>query len=152
MLLVHWGYFVDGTGVIHSSQGTGPPSLLSRRPSRVDVVDMWAWPPLAVNWVSHGSDGEEVKVPTLPHTILLNVRFGFSLWYKQRHVSPLTLLLRFLASFDENCLSQPSILKLTLLYCLQWPVGVTRVDVPTARVPAAIIAVVVPSRKDGCHL
>jgi hypothetical protein len=54
----------------HSSWSSGSPPLPSRCAGRVDIVDLWGWPPLVVNEVSHGLDGEEVKIPSLARTIL----------------------------------------------------------------------------------
>jgi hypothetical protein len=76
MLLVRWGNFIDGTGATHSSKSSGSPSLSYRRASWVEVIDMWAWPPLTVNRALHGSDGEEVKAPSTLRTIP-NDRFDF---------------------------------------------------------------------------
>jgi hypothetical protein len=33
------------------------------------VVDVWDWSPLAVNETSHNLGGDEVELPSLPHTI-----------------------------------------------------------------------------------
>jgi hypothetical protein len=69
VLLVHWGCIVKETKAMHSSRGSGSHPLPSRHDGRVDVVNMWSWPPLIVNGVSLGSDGEEVKMPSPPRTI-----------------------------------------------------------------------------------
>jgi hypothetical protein len=63
----------------------GSPLLLPHHASWIYVVDMWAQPPLTVSGVLHDLDGEEVKAPSMPHTIqmlVLNGRFGFPLRYK----------------------------------------------------------------------
>jgi hypothetical protein len=69
MLPVHWGCLIDETEVVQSSQSSGSPPMPSRCASWVDVIDMWVCPPLTVIGV-HGSDGKEVKMPSLPYTIL----------------------------------------------------------------------------------
>jgi hypothetical protein len=69
VLLVCWGFFIDETVAIHSSQRGGSFSLLSHRASRVDVIDVWVWPPVVVNGVLHGSNGEEVEALILLRTI-----------------------------------------------------------------------------------
>jgi hypothetical protein len=62
---------------MHSSWSSGSPPLLSRCTSEVDVVDVWGGSLLVVNEASHGLDGEEVEMPSLPRTIL-NVRSRWS--------------------------------------------------------------------------
>jgi hypothetical protein len=42
MLPVHWGYFIDGTRAMHSSQSSGSPTLPPHRASGVDIIDMLA--------------------------------------------------------------------------------------------------------------
>jgi hypothetical protein len=69
MLPVHWGCFIDEIEVAHSSQSSGSSPLLYCYANRVDVADVWAWPPLTVNGV-HGSNGEEDEMPSPPCTIL----------------------------------------------------------------------------------
>jgi hypothetical protein len=64
------GYSVDGTDATHSSQSSGSPSLPFYRTSRVNVVDVWVRPSLAVNGTSHGSGGEGVETPSTPRNIL----------------------------------------------------------------------------------
>jgi hypothetical protein len=63
-------YPIDGIDATHSSHSSGSPSMPFRHPSRIDVVDMLVQPPLTVNKTSHGSSGEDVKVPSTPRNIL----------------------------------------------------------------------------------
>jgi hypothetical protein len=69
VLLVCWGYFIDETEATHSSESGVTPSLLSHRAGRVEVVELWAWPPLALNRALRISDSEEVKAPSPLRTI-----------------------------------------------------------------------------------
>jgi hypothetical protein len=69
VLLVCWGYFIDETKATHSSESGGMSSLQSHRAGRVDVVELWAWPPLALNRALCSSDSEEVKAPSPLRTI-----------------------------------------------------------------------------------
>jgi hypothetical protein len=64
VLLVCWGYFIDETEATHSSESGGTSSLLSHRVGQVDVVELWAWPPLALNRALRSLDSEEVKAPS----------------------------------------------------------------------------------------
>jgi hypothetical protein len=70
VLLVCWGYFIDETEATHSSQSDGSPSLLPHYANQVDIVDVWARPPLTVSGALCGSDGVEVEAPSLLRTIL----------------------------------------------------------------------------------
>jgi hypothetical protein len=63
----------------------GSPSLLPRHVGWIDVVDVWAWSPLAKSGALHGLDGEKVEVPSMSRTILgvgSERPLQFSLWYK----------------------------------------------------------------------
>jgi hypothetical protein len=84
-----------------------------------DAVEVWARSPLTVSGALHGLEGEKTEAPYTPHTILgigSKQWLWFSQWYKNLGVKSLTLLFRYLASWDRNCLSLPLILKLTLLH------------------------------------
>jgi hypothetical protein len=103
---------------------------------------MWDWFPFAVNETSHGP-GARGSRNAWPITHFLDrgsqmTALVLSRQYKQRCVESFTLLLRSSASLDESHPSPSFILKLTLLYCLQWLVELTMIDVPTAE--GAIIA------------
>jgi hypothetical protein len=54
----------------HSSRSGGLPSLLPCHTGWIDAAIVRAQPPLTVNGVPHSLDGEEVKAPITPRTIL----------------------------------------------------------------------------------
>jgi hypothetical protein len=96
---------------------------------RVDIVDVWGWPPLMVNEVSHDLDGGEVETPSLPCTISnVGSKWSPQFCFYGINSEPLTLLLWPFTSLDESGPSLSLILKLALLYCLQW-MGVMTLDV-----------------------
>jgi hypothetical protein len=140
VLLVCWGCFVNGIGVAHSSQSSRSPPLPSCYAGRVDIVDVWGWPPLMVNEVSHDLDGGEVETPSLPCTISnVGSKWSPQFCFYGINSEPLTLLLWPFTSLDESGPSLSLILKLALLYCLQW-MGVMTLDASAVGVLVPIIA------------
>jgi hypothetical protein len=101
------------------------------------------WPPLAVNGALRGSNGKEVETQSLLRPIPdvgSEGRFDSLLWYKQRGAELLTSLFRSSASLDGNHPSPPLILKLAMLHCLRWLVGVIAADAPAVGVSVVIAA------------
>jgi hypothetical protein len=60
---------METTHSFQSHGRDGPPSLLPRHVSWIDVVDVQAWSPFTVSGVLHDSDRGKVEAPSTPRII-----------------------------------------------------------------------------------